>query len=172
MAMFENTNGYDGGEGSETLVWSERVARCVLRTQNLSLGAGRVWPPIPQDACAQPRKRFMGRPKVSNLRDMQLKLNLTATEYECVVRRAKTAGLRPTHFGRAVILKKIAAQGPGQNEPSNPLRLDYLALRSLGNDLNQMVRHVHQTGEPPTSDLESLLADIRQIVDRAAKKWL
>jgi hypothetical protein len=114
----------------------------------------------------------MGRPKVSNLRDMQLKLNLTATEYECVVRRAKAAGMRPTPFGREVILKKVVALGPCPDEPSNPITLDYLALRSLGNDLNQMVRHIHRTGEPPTNDLESLLADIRRIVDRAAQKWL
>jgi hypothetical protein len=114
----------------------------------------------------------MGRPKATNLRDMRLKLNLTATEYECVVRQAKAAGMRPRPFGRAVILKKIAAQGPGENEPSNPLRLDYLALRSLGNDLNQMVRHMHQTREPAPNNLELLLTDIRHIVDRAAKKWL
>jgi hypothetical protein len=40
----------------------------------------------------------------ASLRDLQLKLNLTATEYECIVRRAQAAGMRPTHYGRAVVL--------------------------------------------------------------------
>lgn len=113
----------------------------------------------------------MGRPKVSNLRDMRLKLYFTATEYECIAQTAKAARTRLTPYGRFVILKKLAALGPGQNEPRNPLRLDYLALRSLGNDLNQMVRHVHQTNEPAPIDLEPLLTDIRQIVNRVAQKW-
>jgi hypothetical protein len=114
----------------------------------------------------------MGRPKVSNLRDMQLKLNLTAAEYECVVRRAQAAGMRPAHFGRAMVLKENAVHAVNRPTLSNAERLNYLALSRVGNNLNQMVRRMHQTGEPAPADLEPLLVDIRQIVNRAAKKWL
>ena len=84
----------------------------------------------------------MGRPKVSNLRDMQLKLNLTAAEYECVVRRARAVGMRPTHFSRALVLTKDAAPAFDPHKPSNVERLGYLALSRLGNNLNQMVRRI------------------------------
>jgi hypothetical protein len=102
---------------------------------------------------------------------MQLKLNLTATEYECVVRRARAVGMRPTHFGRA-LLSKDTAPPLDPHKPGNVERLSYLALSRLGNNLNQMVRRMHQTGEPAPADLEPLLEDIRQIMDRATKKWL
>jgi hypothetical protein len=115
---------------------------------------------------------IMGRPKVSSLRDMQLKLNLTATEYECVVRRAKAVGMRPNHFGRAMVLNKDIGPAPYPQSPSNAERLTYHALTRVGSNLNQMVRRMHQTGEPAPADLEPLLADIRQIIVRAMKKWL
>jgi len=103
---------------------------------------------------------------------MQLKLNLTATEYECIVRRAKTVGMRPTHYSRAVVLSKNAAHTVDRQAPSNADRLNYHALSRLGNNLNQIMRHLHQTGEPAPADLEPLLANIREIINRAARKWL
>jgi hypothetical protein len=103
---------------------------------------------------------------------MQLKLNLTATEYECIVRRAKAVGMRPTHYSRAVVLSYDAAHVIDRQAPSNADRLNYHALSRLGNNLNQMMRHLHQTKEPVPADLEPLLTDIRQIINRAAKKWL
>lgn len=115
----------------------------------------------------------MARPKVSNLRDVSLKLHFTATEYECVVRRATTAGMRPSHFGCAMVLTKDAATySPNPQMPSTMERLNYHALNRLGVNLNQMVRRMHQTGEPAPADLEPLLADIRDILQRALKKWL
>ena len=128
--------------------------------------------PNPQDACALPRKNFMGRPKVSNLRDMQLKLNLTATEYECVVRRANAAGMRPVHYSRTLVLNTSSARTPSQQIPDNIERLHYLALSRIGNNLNQMMRHLHRTGEPTPSDLEPLLVEIREIINRTIKKWI
>lgn len=115
---------------------------------------------------------IVGRPKVSSLRDMQLKLNLTATEYECIVRRAKAVGMRPSHFGRAVVVNGDAVQAPHQRMPSHMERLNYHALCRIGSNLNQLVRHINRTGEPAPADLEPLLTDIRQIIDRAVKKWL
>lgn len=113
----------------------------------------------------------MGRPKISNVRDMQLKLNLTATEYECLVRRASAVGMRPSHFGRSLLSRNVA-HAPPTRGPSNNERLNYLALSRLGNNLNQMIRHMYRTGERAPADLEPLLAEIRQIMDRTVKKWL
>jgi Bacterial mobilisation protein (MobC) len=114
----------------------------------------------------------MGRPKASNLRDVQLKLNLTAAEYECIVRRADAIGMRPVYFSRALVLGTNVTPAPYEQALSKIERLNYHALARLGNNLNQMVRRMHQTGEPAPADLEPLLMDIRQIINRAAKKCL
>lgn len=142
---------------------------CVRK--RVSLGAGGDGPQT-LGRMRSAKEIFMGRPKVSSLRDMQLKLNLTATEYECVVRRANAVGMRPNHFGRALVLNKDAAPAANPRSPSNVERLDYHALSRVGSNLNQVVRRMHQTGEPAPADLEPLLADIRQIINRAMKKWL
>jgi hypothetical protein len=70
----------------------------------------------------------MGRPKISDVRDMQLKLNLTATEYECLVNRAKAVGMRPAHFSRALVLNTQISYMPNHRAPCNDQRLSYLAL--------------------------------------------
>jgi hypothetical protein len=111
----------------------------------------------------------MGRPKKSEPRDRQLNLSLTAAEYESLVRRAQAVGMRPVHFGRALIFdqsRKILTS----SEISNVARLNLGQLVRLGNNLNQMMRHLHQTGEPVPPDLEPLLKDIRQILARGAEK--
>jgi hypothetical protein len=46
--------------------------------------------------------------------------------------------------------------------------VNYGQLARLGNNLNQMVRHLHQTGDPLPADLEPLLTDIRRIIARGA----
>jgi hypothetical protein len=108
----------------------------------------------------------MGRPKnKTDPRDKQLNLSLTAAEYESLVRRAQAVGMRPVHFGRALIFdqsRKILTS----SEVSNIARLNLGQLVRLGNNLNQMVRHLHQTGDPLPADLEPLLTDIRQIIAR------
>jgi hypothetical protein len=111
----------------------------------------------------------MGRPNKSEPRDRQLNLSLTTAEYESLVRRAQAVGMRPVHFGRALIFdqsRKILTS----SEISNVARLNLGQLVRLGNNLNQMMRHLHQTGEPVPPDLEPLLKDIRQILARGAEK--
>jgi hypothetical protein len=103
----------------------------------------------------------MGRPKISNLRDMRLKLNLTAAEYECVVRRAE-----------AVAMDRDVEPGTRPRASGEIERLNYQALCRVGSSLNQMMRHLHQTGGPASADLEPLLRDIREILNRCIKKWL
>jgi Bacterial mobilisation protein (MobC) len=108
----------------------------------------------------------MGRPKkTTEPRDKQLNLSLTAAEYESLIRRAQAVGMRPVHFGRALIFdqsRKILTS----SEISNIARLNLGQLVRLGNNLNQMVRHLHQTGDPLPRDLEPLLTDIRRIIAR------
>ena len=103
---------------------------------------------------------------------MQLKLNLTATEYECVVRRANAVAMRPTHYARMVMLDRDVVPAPRQRTPSDLERLNYQSLVRVGNNLNQMMRHLHQTGGPAPNDLEPLLKDNREIINRGIKKWL
>jgi hypothetical protein len=112
----------------------------------------------------------MGRPKKSDPRDRQLNFSLTAVEYESIAQRAKALGMRPVHFGRALLLNSNSAAAPNQRTPSNIEKLNYSALVRMGNNLNQMMRHLHRTGEPAPADLEPLLKDIRQILARGVSK--
>ena len=108
----------------------------------------------------------MSRPKKAEPRCKQLNLSLTAAELESVRLRAEAVGMRPVHFGRALLLdpeRKLAGTAtPG----GNLVRLVYGQLVRLGNNLNQMVRHLHRTGDPLPPDLEPLLADIRRLIQR------
>jgi hypothetical protein len=112
----------------------------------------------------------MGRPRTSEPRDRQLNVGLTATEYESLVRRAEAVGMRPVHFGRALLLGQSSASTSKSEPASNISRLIHAQLMRLGNNLNQMVRHLHQTGDPLSADLEPLLNDIRRIIARGASK--
>lgn len=109
----------------------------------------------------------MARPKKFEPRVKQLNLSLTTAEYESIVTRARAVGMPPVHFGRALMLNSNQAAASACRAPSNIERLNYSALTRLGNNLNQMMRHLHQTGEPVPRDLEPLLTDIRQIIARA-----
>jgi len=123
--------------------------------------------PEPQDACALPRKKAtMGRPKKSEPRCEQLNLSLTASELEGIKRRAYAVGMRPVHFGRAVLLDQTRKVAVKREPASNINRLLYSQLSRLGQNLNQLMRYLHRTGDPLPADLEPLLNDIRQIIAR------
>jgi hypothetical protein len=100
----------------------------------------------------------------------QLNLSLTENELESIKRRAEAVGMRPVHFSRAVLLdqsRKFAeTRSPDDKATSSIARLIYTQLVRLGNNLNQLVRHLHTTGDPLPADLEPLLNDIRQIISR------
>lgn len=108
----------------------------------------------------------MGRPRKTEPRDRQLNLSLTAGELENIRRRAEAVGMRPVHFGRAVLLESGRKPAASATRDGNPDRLVYVQLQRLGNNLNQLVRHLHATGEPLPADLEPLLRDIRQTLAR------
>jgi hypothetical protein len=126
--------------------------------------------PKPQDACALPRKKNMGRPRKSEPRTKQLNVSLTTAEYESFVKRAAALGMRPVHFGRKLLVASNCPQQVNPRGRSNIEKLNYSALVRMGNNLNQMMRHLHQTGEPVPADLEPLLRDIRAIVARGGEK--
>ena len=115
----------------------------------------------------------MSRPLKNEPRDQQLNLSLTVSELENIRNRAATLGLRPAHFGRALLLDtKISHPSamPARPSEANPLiRLIYSQLIRLGSNLNQMVRHLHRTGDPLPADLEPLLKDIRQVIARVSE---
>ena len=112
----------------------------------------------------------MGRSRKSDPRDRQLNLSLTAAEYESIVARAKALGMRPVHFGRALVLNSNSAAAAIQRTQSRIERLNYSALVRLGNNLNQMMKHLHWSGEPVPADLAPLLTDIREIIACGVKK--
>lgn len=109
----------------------------------------------------------MARPTTSEPRSCQLNLSLTARELESIKKRAAALGMRPVHFGRALLLdqKQQPVLSPAPNSGNVDL-LVYTQLARIGNNLNQMVRHLHRTGDPLPADLEPLLNDIRHILDR------
>ncbi len=112
----------------------------------------------------------MGRPTKSEPRDKQFNLSLTASELASIQQRALAVGMRPVHFGRALLLDENRTINSAKKESGgNNERLIYGQLVRLGNNLNQMVRHLHRTGDPLPADLESLLKDIRQLMARGCR---
>ena len=110
----------------------------------------------------------MGRPKVTEPRTQQLNLSFTASELESIKKRAYALGMRPSHFGRALLLDRNKQPVSATGLSSNIDRLVHNQLIRLGNNLNQTVRHLHQTGDPLPPDLEPLLTDIRVLIARMA----
>jgi hypothetical protein len=109
----------------------------------------------------------MGRPIKPDPRCEQLNLSLTVSELASIKKRAEAVGMRPVHFGRALLFAEKDAPAKLQTPVAGNLdRLIYGQLVRIGNNLNQLVRHLHQTGDPLPPDLEPLLIDIRQILAR------
>jgi hypothetical protein len=108
----------------------------------------------------------MGRPRATEPRTLQLNLSFTASELEDIKKRASALGMRPSYFGREVLLD--VKERPGTPEANHLHRVIHQQLIRLGNNLNQMVRHLHQTGDPLPPDLEPLLTDIRGLIARLA----
>jgi hypothetical protein len=108
----------------------------------------------------------MGRPKVIHPRSQQLNLSFTGDEWEGIKRRAAALGVRPSAFGRSLLLTGHDGKPAMRSKPADPAPGLVHALSRLGNNLNQMVRHLHQTGDPLPLDLEPLLFDIRALIAR------
>jgi hypothetical protein len=108
----------------------------------------------------------MGRPPKLVKRDHQLNLKITREEFEAVCLRAQDFGLPLVDYGRWVLLER--GNPKVLPVPPEPLfdRLVYSQLQRLGNLLNQLVRHAHQTGRVPAEELLGLLRDIRALLAR------
>ena len=111
----------------------------------------------------------VARPKTPEPRSEQLNISLTRAELDSIKRRAESVGMRPVHFGHLLLLQKSKNVESSTSEKSSLEKLIFVQLSRLGNNLNQMVRHLHATGDPLPADAEPLLKDIRQILTRAAK---
>jgi Bacterial mobilisation protein (MobC) len=111
----------------------------------------------------------MGRPKQIDPRSQQLNLSFSKRELEDIKTRAHALGMRPTHFGRALLLEKSKQAVSHKTRTDNSRRLVHTQLVRLGNNLNQMVRHLHQTGDPLPADLEPLLNDIRCLIAKVSE---
>jgi hypothetical protein len=112
----------------------------------------------------------MGRPKLAEARTKQLNLSLTMQEWESVRQRALALGMRPAHFGRTILLDEGRKVVSVKLSESHFDRLVYGALSRLGNNLNQLLRHLHRTGDPLPPDLEPLLKDVRDIIARRVQR--
>jgi hypothetical protein len=112
----------------------------------------------------------MGRPTKLEPRTKQLNLSLTERELERIKQRADLVGMRAVHFGRALLLDE-KAKAVTENSSDNALaKLIYTQLVRLGNNLNQLVRHLHAHGGPLPRDLEPLLRDIRKQITRVVQR--
>jgi Bacterial mobilisation protein (MobC) len=111
----------------------------------------------------------MGRPKQIEPRSQQLNLSFSASELEDIKTRAHALGMRPAHFGRALLLDKDKHPTIHDKSTNHTGRLIHTQLVRLGNNLNQMVRHLHQTGDPLPPDLNPLLHDIRGLIARVSE---
>jgi hypothetical protein len=115
----------------------------------------------------------MSRPRRSEPRRKQLNLSLTERELASIEARAAALGMRAVHFSRALLLRthrpvQASRLSPSlaEPQPNNVDRLIHIQLVRLGNNLNQMMRHVHHVGGPLPDDLAPLLTDIRALLAR------
>ena len=106
----------------------------------------------------------MGRPTKLERRNRQLNLALSSSEFESIQSRARSVGMRPVHFCRAILLDQGRNPVAADRADNNNQRLIYGQLIRLGNNLNQIARHLHRHGGPVPHELEPLLRDIRRLI--------
>jgi hypothetical protein len=107
----------------------------------------------------------MGRPKKAERRDHQLNIHLTGGEFKTITDHALARSMEPVDYGRCVLLDPAHATALPVPAESRFDRLVYLQLQKLGNLLNQLVRHLHQTDEL-LPEIKPLLHEIRAVLDR------
>lgn len=107
----------------------------------------------------------MARPQKEIKRDRQVCIKFTGAELDEVDTRVAAAGTSLSEYGRTCMLAR-------RNAPAHDLvtvealkeqRLIHVQLRRLGNLLNQMVRHMHQTGQV-LPDAADILKELRTII--------
>jgi Bacterial mobilisation protein (MobC) len=119
-----------------------------------------------QDACAQLHRYAVVRPKHKIRRDRQFNVSLTSREFELLYARAAACRMRPVDYGRARLfngsMEQQAAQSAAHLDP-----LFLAQLSRLGNNLNQLTRHLNAVGGSAPASLEPLLREIRSLISNA-----
>ena len=93
------------GENKKNKLVEEGSEMSLCLGQRVSLGAGEDGPQTPgRMRSAKGTRPWAGQQKSSEPRDKQLNLSLTASELESIKQRAEAVGMRPVHFGRALLL--------------------------------------------------------------------
>jgi len=106
------------------------------------------------DAMARPKK------ELSDLRGTRVNARCTIEEKQKIERAAQAAKLSTSEYLiRAALGKKITVS-TGKAVPPELIS----NLNAVGNNLNQMMRHCHATGNPPPPDLPPLLTYIQAYV--------
>lgn len=98
-------------------------------------------------------------------RDVQLKFRVTPEERALI--EGKMALLETSNM--AAYLRKMAIDGYAVNLELPELREMVSLLRRSGNNLNQLTRRVHETGQFYDADLEDLRRDYDGLWDAAQK---
>jgi hypothetical protein len=106
----------------------------------------------------------MGRPPEANPRCHQLNISLTRDEFAVVATRAAAAQMRIVEYSRLVLLSKHGIVAPAPVAQID--RLAYEQLKRLGNNLNQIARHLNKHGGGAPASLAVLLEDIRTVLNR------
>ena len=106
----------------------------------------------------------MTRPRIKAKRDKQLNFSLTAEELTTLRFRAAAAGMHLVDYGRAMLLGKpmqVADFTPEHATNVRLRRLVHAQLSRIGNNLNQITRHLHTFREPAPPSLEPVLQELR-----------
>jgi hypothetical protein len=108
----------------------------------------------------------MARPKEIEPRNQQVNVKLTRAERESVVARAKASGMRPGPYGRAALLGASVQREETVGPSSAEIAFRH-ALKRLGQNLNQLTKHAHVTGQMLPAELEPLLREIRRLLNQS-----
>jgi Bacterial mobilisation protein (MobC) len=90
-----------------------------------------------------------------------LRLQLTPSERAVLEQRAQTAGLTLSAFARFVLLSDLKAPAPAAYDPQ-AVRNATAEVSRVGNNVNQMAKHAHQTGAlPEARELRAIGTDVK-----------
>ena len=103
--------------------------------------------------------------KPNRQREVQLKFRVTPEERKLIERKMEQLGTS----NMAAYLRKMAIDGYVVNLELPELREMVSLLRRSSNNLNQLTRHVHETGRFYDADLEELRQSYDGLWDAAQK---
>jgi len=123
-----------------------------------------------------PAERGRDREHVAPGRRRRVSLRLSDGEFRDVVTAARRAGLTPTGYAAEATLAAARAVPPPSVEPWREVLAEFLQARAqvrrFGLNVNQAVRVLHATDEPPEVLARAIAVTTRAVedLDRAAAK--